>query len=569
MKKQAFLFLSSLPLCLSLSGCGVFSDYESEYEDEVTLTEASYPLYNYNSEYTIKASSLKTYFVDGGALPYVDVSSFIDSLEGLYQTKYISYSTASSRKLIASWRSQSATYTLTVDDEANTIKVNSTTFFNLLYSTSGTNYSFAMKTVEAKVTQDSPKTFDLGSYGIEIYRKKSLVLIPFCLANTIFCSNNYHNIYFNGSAYYGTYFSFAMDDGSAIESAFKSRSWKGGSIPEDIASMNAKQFLFIMDNYYGLKEYYGISSFSSYLGQDIVSALSSTSEEKSRGGFYSSLFQKLDELHTSFDYYSFFCSSTSLKPTYGEKRTSYSEESKRLDAAYEASYPDKDPVRYYDDTAIILAQSPIQTGASSDLYDDAGNLKEDAYTKDSFYYMKEMLSRIEKHGGIKNVLLDLSRNGGGNMGAAFRMLGLMSDKDIVYGSRNLLSDSGYAVRVKIDANEDGSYDDDDAYSSYSWGILTSAVTFSAANYLACNASFSGAAKIFGERSGGGACPIVGFVNADGSTFHMSGPSILKNATIEESTIRFYDVQSGAKLDKELSTECFYGHDDMLDALFDD
>ena len=186
MKKQAFLFLSSLPLCLSLSGCSVFSDYESEYEDEVTLTEASYPLYNYNGEYAIKASSLKTYFVDGGALPYVDVSSFIDSLEGLYQTKYISYSTTSSRKLIASWRSQSATYTLTVDDEANTIKVNSATFFNLLYGTSGTNYSFAMKTVEAKLTQDSPKTFDLGSYGIEIYRKKSLVLIPFCLANTIF-----------------------------------------------------------------------------------------------------------------------------------------------------------------------------------------------------------------------------------------------------------------------------------------------------------------------------------------------------------------------------------------------
>ena len=567
MKKRVFSLLA-LPLCLSVSSCGIFLGSESDYEDDISVTSAYYPIYNYNSEYSIKATRLKTYFVNGGSLPYVDLSTFVDSLEGLYQTKYISYSTPSERKLVASWRSQDATYSLTVDDEKNIITASSTTFFNLVYSTSGTNYSFAMKTADVKTTQDSPKTFDLGAYGIEIYRKKDLVLIPFCVANTIFCSNNYYNFYFNGNAYYGTYFGFAMDDGTAIKAAFTNRGWNGGTIPSDIASMNAKQFLFIMDNYYGLKDYYGISSFSSYLGDEVVSALSSTSEEKARSGFYASLFQKLDEMHTSFDYYSFFCNSTSLKPTYGSNRTSYNEESKKLNAAYKSAYPDDEPVRYYGDTAIIVSQNPIQTGASSELHDSSGNLKDDAYTKDSFYYMKEMLSRIEKHGGIKNVLLDLSRNGGGNMGATFRILGLMSDDDIVYGSSNVLSNSGYAIKVRIDADEDDSYDDEDAYTSYNWGILTSALTFSAANYLACNASYSGAAKIYGERSGGGACPIVGFVNADGSSFHMSGPSILQNAKIEGSSIVFSEVQSGAKLDKELSTDYFYGHDDMLDALFD-
>ena len=533
------------------------------------MKSTSHPIYNYNEEYSISASRLKTYYVNDGALPYVDVSSFVSSLEGLYDTKYISYSTPSERKLVASWRTQTTKYTLTVDDEKNTITASSMTFFNLLYSTSGTNYSLALKTTETKTTQESPKTFDLGAYGIEIYRKKDLVLIPFCVANSLFCSNNYHNIYFNGNAYYGTYFGFAMSGSEeALKASFSNRSWGGGSIPSDIASMNSKHFIFVMDNYYGLKDYYKVKSFASYLGDEIVNKLSSTSEETARSGFYASLFEKLDELHTSFDYYSFFCNSTSLKPTYGPVRSAYREESAKLEADYKAAYPSDEPVRYYDDTAVIVAQSPIQTGASSDLYDDKGKLKDDAYTKDSFYYMKEMLSRIESHGGIKNVLLDLSRNGGGNMGAAFRMLGLMSDEDVCYGATNILSDSGYAIKMKIDANEDDNYDDDDAYSSYNWGILTSAVTFSAANYMACNASYSGAAKIYGERSGGGACPIVGFVNADGSSFHMSGPSILQCAKINGDEITFKEVQSGASLDKELSTDYFYGHDDKLDALFD-
>lgn len=568
MKKRWFLSFSSLFALLPASGCSFFSASSSNYEDEITLISVYHPLYNYNEEYSIKASRLRTYYVDGGSLPYVDVSSFLSSLEGLYQTKYLSYSTPSERMLIASWRTQDAKYTLAFDDEKNTITANSMTFFDLVYSTSGTDYSFALKTVDTKMNQESPKTFDLRAYGIEIYRKKDLVLIPFCVANTIFCSSHYYNFYFNGSAYYGTYFGFALDSSGALQDSFLNRSWKGGSLPSDVASMNAKHFLFAMDHYYGLKDYYRIGSFAAYLGQEIVDELSSTSEEKARQGYYASLYEKLDELHTSFDYYSFFCNSTSLKPTYGPVRTAYREESAKLESSYASSYPADEPVRFHGDTAIIVAQSPIQTGASSDLHDGNGNLKEDAYTKDSFYYMKEMLSRIEKHGGVNNVLLDMSRNGGGNMGAAFRMLGLMSDKDVVYGATNQLSGSGYAITMRIDANEDGSYDDDDAYSSYRWGILTSAVTFSAANYLACNASYSGAAKIYGERSGGGACPIVGFVNADGSSFHMSGPSMLQCAEVKGQGIAFKEVQSGAPLDKELSTDYFYGHDDMLDALFD-
>ena len=189
----------------------------------------------------------------------------------------------------------------------------------------------------------------------------------------------------------------------------------------------------------------------------------------------------------------------------------------------------------------------------------------DAYQKDSFYYMKEMLSRIRAHGGVKNVLIDLSRNGGGNLGALFRILGLMSDDDVTYASRNRLDGTTAVSRMKVDADEDGDYDDADALSSYHWGLLTSKLTFSAANYWACYVKDHGIGKIFGVQSGGGACSIVGFVNADGSSFHISGPNAMMTFMGKND---FRSVAKGAVPDKEMDPGSFYGNDEMLDRLFD-
>ena len=154
------------------------------------------------------------------------------------------------------------------------------------------------------------------------------------------------------------------------------------------------------------------------------------------------------------------------------------------------------------------------------------------------------------------------------MGAVFRMLGFLATGQINYGAYRRIDEYAYAMGLSIDVDEDGDYSDDDSYASYNWGILTSGVTFSAANFLACYAKTYGLAKIFGEKSGGGACPIYGFVNADGSNFHISGPSQMVIAYFDGSSLNPILVQNGAKVDKSLETSYFYGHDDVLDGLFE-
>ncbi len=568
MQRRKCTFLVIASICLG--GCSFFSSSGSSYEDRVDFEKKDFVLTNYNSEYSLSAKSISLYFKDGGDLPYVNVWAFLNALEGLYQTRYLNLSTPSSRVCQIYWRQQTSllsttTYTLTIDDKANTITCSSMTFFDLVYSTSGTDYSYNLKTVAYEENPGSLVTFDLNAYGIEIYRKKNEVLLPFCVANTIFCSLHYFNLHYNGSKVVASYFGLAMDENAALDLK-QTNVFSGRDLPEDVAAMNKANFLLTLDYFYGLTP---TGYFSSHLDEATLDALSSTSRVESFNAIGKVLNNDIDEMHTSLDSFSFYLSSEDdYALTYGENRKNYLLESSELSLAYQAAYPTDEPVRFYDDTAIIVSDYPIKTASYSSTHDANGGLLSDAYKIDSFYYMKEMMGRIESHGGIKNVLLDLSRNGGGNMGAVFRMLGFLATGQINYGAYRRIDEYAYAMGLSIDVDEDGDYSDDDSYASYNWGILTSGVTFSAANFLACYAKTYGLAKIFGEKSGGGACPIYGFVNADGSNFHISGPSQMVIAYFDGSSLNPILVQNGAKVDKSLETSYFYGHDDVLDGLFE-
>lgn len=563
MKNRPCTCLSLLALALGISSCSFFQFSVSKYEDAGTFEKRTFALKNYNEEYQIKSKSIDLYFKDGGALPYVELHSFVSALEGLYQTSYISFKTVRERELDLTWRTSEATYQMRVDDQSNSIWVSSLDFFNLIYSTSGTDYNFSLKVTDAKSNPGNPVIFDLGTYGIDIFRKKDEVLLPFCIANTLFCSSHYTNLYYNGTAVYNAYFSFAMDE-EAMKGAYSENRTFGQAIPEDVAKMNKAGFLFVLNRYYGLRD-----DLREGFAPEAVASLASRNDETAFSAMTDILYNQLDEMHTSYDSLSFYASPDGdYSLPVGPRRKAFQEESKELEASYKAAYPEDEPLRFQGDTAIIVSQYPIVTGSSSELKDPQGNLKEDAYLKDSFYYMKEMLSRIEKHGRIKNILLDLTRNGGGNLGAAFRMMGLLTDEKIAYGSTNRLDGSSYCQRMKVDVDEDGDYSDEDSYSSYEWGFLTSGVTFSAANLLACASRRAGIARVFGENSGGGACPIYAFVNADGSSFHISGPSSMATVSFSKGSPVYAGVQGGAGVDKELDRSYFYGHDDVLDALFD-
>jgi C-terminal processing protease CtpA/Prc len=138
--------------------------------------------------------------------------------------------------------------------------------------------------------------------------------------------------------------------------------------------------------------------------------------------------------------------------------------------------------------------------------------------------------------------MDLSYNGGGNVGAVFRLLGYMTEENIQYSSMNPVDGSATTYF----------YDSTYVAHDYEWYVMTSSVTFSAANLMASMAKEMGVATIIGTKSSGGAASIGLFVTPDGTILLRSTLNVFANVTVDENENRNYtSVESGVVVDYNL------------------
>ena len=152
---------------------------------------------------------------------------------------------------------------------------------------------------------------------------------------------------------------------------------------------------------------------------------------------------------------------------------------------------------------------------------------------------------------VKNFIVDLSCNGGGNTGVLVYMLGIMGNKD---GNSNTTDIavryevSGEEVRTvyEVDMDLDGEYTDADKKVAYdlNYGIVSSSYSFSCGNLMPVLAKERGI-MILGETSGGGACSIMKNYTPDGHFYLFSSERYFITQSGN-------DVDLGVKVDKELT-----------------
>ena len=152
---------------------------------------------------------------------------------------------------------------------------------------------------------------------------------------------------------------------------------------------------------------------------------------------------------------------------------------------------------------------------------------------------------------IKNVVIDVSLNGGGQAPALGEALGFLTNDDIVFTVENPVTGAINTETVKYDTDLDGDFNDDDSYEGmFNFYILTSDCSFSCGNALPCIAKDYGYAKIIGATSGGGDCTVGYACAIDGTSWQMSATAsiIHKDGT---------NVDSGAVVDYKISVSHFY------------
>lgn len=210
-----------------------------------------------------------------------------------------------------------------------------------------------------------------------------------------------------------------------------------------------------------------------------------------------------------------------------------------------------------EDTAIIrfdqFAPGLIASGQAPEVYE--ANLKTDNF---SLFYTA--FRKIASNGGIKNIVIDISCNGGGAAMALFDIIGFVTESPLME-TYEAPSESYFAAKYLTDCNADGKYEAGESPSNdYDMYVLTSGATFSCANIFAYYAK-KGGAKIIGKQSGGGAYSPMESILPDGYGFALSSCIEFGRTPTEGE-----NIDAGIPVDINLEYEDFYSIDAIRNAI---
>ena len=179
---------------------------------------------------------------------------------------------------------------------------------------------------------------------------------------------------------------------------------------------------------------------------------------------------------------------------------------------------------YVDDTAVIYFNSFEDDTMERDPSYYLDPIKEEDNEKSNFAFFYNCFEDIKQHDEVKNVVINLSDNGGGAATGLVSILGFLSeDGEVTFTDRDLVSGNYREECYHVDTNLDGIADDQDGYGGqYDFYIMCSGKSYSCANALPYFAQKNGLAKIIGTNPGGGDCVVANFVDAYGRCGVYSG-----------------------------------------------
>ena len=293
-----------------------------------------------------------------------------------------------------------------------------------------------------------------------------------------------------------------------------------------------------LDCFYGLKEAHHIDSFDTFFRQsDMYMNLTDPDPSKADKAIADLVGYWLDDGHSGFVSASAM-TEVAPDPSYGMDTNARVRNNTNM-ATARANHPEA-ALPYYEvgDTAYVCFDSF-------------------ALTSSNYYQLSEMPGDtagiiIEAHrqitredSPIKNVVLDMSNNGGGQLDAALFTIGwFLGDASFSY--RNTFTGAQTTMIVRADVNLDHQFDESDTLAGRGLKLycLTSPVSFSCGNLVPWAFKENGGVTLLGRVTGGGSCMIGSNTTAWGTSYLYSSCkrlSFLKNGA-------YYDVDQGVEPD---------------------
>ena len=384
-------------------------------------------------------------------------------------------------------------------------------------------------------------TLALGAYGLRLIRQNDGYYIPFQTVNDFLVTPKGINFLYNGEMCV-----FSPDE--ELEAMIYSV--PTGARSTALALFTYKELCMALDHLYGLKEQHNIRSFPEEFEMDGLKAdLLSTDPAVSDAALAKLTYYFLDDSHSGFGSPSYLEGpEITWDMQIGASVTDLLLTRSRLSAARSAAFPEGVPgYQEVGNTAYITFDN-FNIG-QTDYY----QTPPDETTTDTIGLMIYAYSQITREGSpVKNVVLDLSLNGGGVVFSAAYVIGTFLGKGSI-STRNTMTDALVTQNYLVDLNLDRVFDEKDSLLDYNLFCIASSFSFSCGNLVPNVFKSSHRVTLLGQTSGGGACEVLYMTTADGARFQISGPyclSFLKNGS-------FYDIDQGAVPDHVINDYAHY------------
>ena len=419
-------------------------------------------------------------------------------------------------------------------------------------------------------------TMDLGDYQIDIISKDGECYIPLQTMSDVFFSMQYTFYVFNGEKVIGDIY-----QGTLLEQAYEA---EPADMSQEFAAFNYHELCFFLDHFYGLKPEHHIEDFADFIAVDaaMLPQLSGTDPIAFDAALSELLIRYFDDSHSASVRYSWRSGLPKgsefigqlMNLGYSYSTLTRSTTNTKLTDLRNAAYPDGVPgYEEIGDTAFVTFDSFTVNRSPEEYYEleDPDNPQD---TIELIIYANKMVRR--EGSPVKNIVIDLSRNSGGNADAAivvaswftgearFALLDTMTDAQTIAAYRTDLNLNRAALSDPD--NPTGKFDPGDTVNGqFNLYCLISSSSFSCGNLVPAIFEQAGGITLIGQRSGGGSNVVLPATTASGMVFQMSGP--LQITTYNNGSL--YGVDTGVEPHVHLNNfESFYDREGLVEMIHD-
>lgn len=540
---------------------------------EPSVSKRTYLCYLLNNDNTM---DLPLYFIDDAMdLPYIEMSDLCELLNRVYHdlANDAGYSLSIEKDGPLAALTRENNYSLLIDFEKGTMLfddydafVHRSTDTYLLESV--TTFAMDEEGNELLLKRNEKGSYDrygkeveinLFDYSIPLYRveEQELYLFPLqTMSDFLLSAVGSLGAAFNEKvAFVATSNAIKTPMGlTRLGMMFASGPTK--PVSEALAGFGYHELCLVMDQLYGLKDLHGIKSFDDLFTEiGYKEKLLSTNAEEKDGALSDFIRFYLDDQHSGTNLQSF----RSVEP---ESQEGYGLSAKKtmaeIDKYSKARSNAAKPVPAYEevgDTAYVTFDyfnlfHPVGRYYNREYSTEYDPADPDIDTVGLIIYAHEQITR--KDSPIRNVVMDLSMNGGGAIDAAvIAAAWFLGEAEI--SSQSTLTGARSTCHYQADVNLDGKYDEKDTVADKNLYCLISPNSFSCGNLIPAIFKYSHNVTLVGQTSGGGSCAVLGLTTAWGSFFQISSPnnlSYVKNGS-------YYEIDNGIEPDYYINKPANY------------